>query len=169
MKSWDILKSMGMSDKELKDFVNSQRRERYRLNKIKQQKFDMGINEYVPTYTPKKLLTRIQQTGETYSEATQSIREAQEAEREDIPNEVSDIIQEACHYGNAFRNYPTDETSAKHIYLRNKNNLNLINELNSITETLLRYISNDESDIIKAQYIPVLNEALNALDVIVYG
>lgn len=169
MNSWDILKSYGMSDEELKQFVNSQRREKYRLEKIKQTKYDMGINEYVPTYTPKKLLQRIQQTGETYNEAIQSIREAQQSESEDIPNEVIEIIQEACRVGNTFRNYPTDEISAKRIYNNNKNNASLISDLTHIIETLMRYISNDESDIIKAQYIPVLNEALNMLDVIVYG
>lgn len=169
MKSWDKLKEFGLSDEELKDFFNAQRREKYRLNKIKYNKYDMGIREYVPTYTPKKLLTRIQATGETPKEATKSILEAQANEREDIPNEMIEIIQSACELGNIFGNYPTDEQSAKQIYLRNKDNPKLVEDLSGVIDVLMRYKPNDETEAERAQYIPIVNEALNMLNVIVFG
>lgn len=173
MKIWETLKELGLTDEQLKDFFKAQRRYKYRLEDIKQHKYDLGIDKYVPYYTPTSLLNRaVQQSkyGEIdLRETVENITKAQEKEKQSLkrPWEIEESLRETLNLANTFRFFPTSDDTIESILTRYDGSYKrLLDDLEDVQDTLSRYQDAPESGY---EYYPALQEALTILSAIVYG
>lgn len=173
MKIWDMLKDLGLTDDQLKDFFKAQRRYKYKLEDIKQHKRELGIDKYTPYYTPTTLFNMsIQRSkyGEiNLKETIKDILNSQETEKQSLkhPLEVEEALRETIKLANTFRFFPTDTNKINEIMERYEGNYKqLLDDLEELQDTFYRYQDAPEDGY---QYYPALQEALTIFSVIVFG
>lgn len=170
MNPFDKLKELGFSDEELKNFFKKQESYRAKEKQIKDLKDSYGMTMHTPSYTPEKLINRINAytkaengqekhmlkeghkvynlkqdfdlLGKIEQEQTEELKSLEQG----FPNEVYDIVQNFLEEINKFiRGVDTLQEKVNEIVEKNKNNLyTLIKEINDILTTLGEY---DEEEI----------------------
>lgn len=185
MKAEDLLKQLGITDEQLKSFAKLQRQYRKHIKEIKDKRYSFGITDYIPVYTPRKLVNRFKGMFDSKMsdneliekakgfgglEATMtSIKVGQKGELKRInetPIEAIETIRETLKQANQWRTFDySDETINKIIETYAPNYKGLLDQILEISDTFNRY---DGADL---KYINggELENALNILEVLVNG
>ena len=190
MNPFDKLKELGFSDEELKNFFKKQESYRAKEKQIKDLKDSYGMTMHTPSYTPEKLVNRINAytkaengqerhmlkeghkvynlkqdfdlLGKIEQEQTEELKSLQQG----FPNEVYDIVEEFLNEMNKFTPILDIPQKTKDIVDKNKNNLNaLIVEIHDIVKILRKYVPEQqiEFDDETGEYItttPILDDAI---------
>ena len=190
MNPFDKLKELGFSDEELKSFFKKQESYRAKEKQIKDLKDSYGITMHTPSYTPEKLVNRINAytkaengqerhmlkeghkvynlkqdfdlLGKIEQEQTEELKSLEQG----FPNEVYDIVEEFLNEMNKFTPILDIPQKTKDIVDKNKNNLSaLIVEIHDIVKILRKYIPEQQTefDDETGEYItttPILDDAI---------